>query len=54
VFSHSCLLIEQRDEFLSRAIAMGYEVIKVPRDDNNGYYLFIKDGFQNLYEIKEK
>ncbi|MFW9879595.1 MAG: VOC family protein [Candidatus Thorarchaeota archaeon] len=54
VFTHSCLLIEKRDEFLSRASSMGYDLVKVPRNDNNGYYLFIKDGFRNLYEIKDK
>jgi len=54
VFTHSCLLIENRDEFLSRASSMGYDFIRVPRKDSDGYYLFIKDGFRNLYEIKEK
>jgi hypothetical protein len=54
VFTHSCLLIENRDEFLSRASSMGYDLVKVPRKDSDGYYLFIKDTFQNLYEIKEK
>lgn len=53
-FTHPCLIMENRDEFVSKAIAMGYKVIKVPRLENNSYYLFIKDGFQNLYEIKEK
>jgi len=33
---------------------MGYDIVKVPRKDGVGYYLFIKDSFQNLYEIKEK
>ena len=37
-----------------RATSMGYDVIKVPRKEGVGYYLFIKDSFQNLYEIKEK
>ena len=54
VFTHSCLLIENRDEFVDKASSMGYDLTKVPRKDSNGYYLFIKDGFQNLYEIKEK
>ncbi len=53
-FTHSCLLIENRDEFIKKATSMGYEIVKVPRKDSNGYYLFIKDSFQNLYEIKEK
>ncbi len=53
IFTHSCLLIENRDDFVSRATSMGFNVVKVPRNDGTGYYLFIKDGFQNLYEIKE-
>ncbi|MFX1281305.1 MAG: VOC family protein [Promethearchaeota archaeon] len=54
VFTHSCLLVENRDDFLSKSSSMGYDIIKVPRDENNSYYLFIKDTFGNLYEIKEK
>jgi len=53
-FTHSCLLIEDRDDFVNRASSMGYDIVKVPRKDGVGYYLFIKDSFQNLYEIKEK
>ena len=52
-FTHSCLLIENRDEFHDKASSMGFKVIKVPRIDG-GYYLFIRDSFYNLYEIKEK
>ncbi|MFX1308443.1 MAG: VOC family protein [Promethearchaeota archaeon] len=54
VFTHSCLVIKNRDEFLDKASSMSFEVIKVPRKESDGYYLFIKDSFQNLYEIKEK
>ena len=54
VFTHSCLLIENRDEFVDKTSSMGYDLVKVPRKNSNSYYLFIKDGFQNLYEIKEK
>ncbi|MFX1572129.1 MAG: VOC family protein [Promethearchaeota archaeon] len=54
IFSHTCLLIKDRDKFLNKALSMGFLTIKVPRIDGNGYYLFIKDGYQNLYEIKEK
>jgi len=53
IFTHSCILIDNRDEFTKRASSMGFETIKVPRKDGNGYYLFIKDFFHNLYEIKE-
>jgi hypothetical protein len=52
-FTHSCLLIKNRDEFNDRAFSMGFETIKVPRKDGNGYYFFVKDSFQNLYEIKK-
>lgn len=51
-FTHSCLLIAERDNLINRALSMGYETIKVPREDRNDYYLFIKDSYGNLYEIK--
>lgn len=54
IFTHSCLIIENRDELVKKASSMGFMVVKVPRKDRNGYYLFIKDSYQNLYEIKEK
>jgi catechol 2,3-dioxygenase-like lactoylglutathione lyase family enzyme len=54
VFTHSCLIVENRDEFLSKSSSMGYDIVKVPRNESNSYYLFIKDTFGNLYEIKEK
>jgi hypothetical protein len=31
---------------------MDFEVIKVPREGSDNYYLFIKDDFDNLFEIK--
>ena len=54
IFTHSCLLVEDREKLLSKASSMGYDIIKVPRKDGNGYYLFIRDLFRNLYEIKEE
>ncbi len=54
IFTHSCLSIDNRDEFVDKATSMGFEVIKVSRQDSDSYYLFIKDSFHNLYEIKEK
>ena len=53
LFTHSCLLVENRDELVRKAKAMQYRVIQVPRPDSDTYYLFIKDNFQNIYEIKE-
>ncbi len=52
-FTHPCLSIENRDEFLNKASSLGFPIIKVPRKDSDNYYLFIKDLFDNLYEIKE-
>jgi len=52
IFTHSCLIIEDRDRLLSKARLMGYDVIKVPRENSDIYYLFIKDSYGNLYEIK--
>lgn len=52
IFSHICLVVENRDEFVNKSLTMGYTTIKVPRKDSEGYYLFIKDLFGNLYEIK--
>jgi len=54
IFTHSCLLINNPHEFIDRASSMGFEIIKVPRKDGNGYYFFVKDSFHNLYEIKQK
>ena len=52
IFTHVCLVVEERDEFVKKSLSMGYTTIKVPRKDGDGYYLFIKDSYENLYEIK--
>lgn len=52
-FTHSCIVVEDGIKLLEKAEAMGYKTIKVPRDKGNGYYLFLKDSFGNLFEIKE-
>lgn len=54
IFTHSCLTVKNRDKLVEKASWMEFTVIKVPRKNSNGYYLFIKDSFQNLYEIKEE
>jgi len=51
-FTHSCLVIEDRDNLIKNANRMGYDVIKIPRKNSDNYYLFIRDSFGNLYEIK--
>jgi len=51
-FTHICLVIEDRAKLIDTARQMNYEVIKVPRKDSDVFYLFLKDKFGNLYEIK--
>ena len=51
-FTHTCIIVENRDKLVDDAKNMGYQVIQVPRDGSNNYYLFIKDDFGNLFEIK--
>ncbi|MHA2037088.1 MAG: VOC family protein [Promethearchaeota archaeon] len=53
IFTHPCLAVNNRDEFLNKAISLGFPTIKVLRKDSDSYYLFIRDLFDNLYEIKE-
>jgi len=51
-FTHICLVIEDRAKLIDKARQMNYEVIKVPRKNSDVFYLFLKDKFGNLYEIK--
>ena len=51
-FTHMCLVIEDRAKLVDTAKQMNYEVIKVPRRNSDVFYLFLKDKFGNLYEIK--
>jgi len=53
IFTHTCIFIENRDKFVKRVRLLGFKDIKVPRQEGNGYYLFVQDSFENLYEIKE-
>ncbi|MHA1669846.1 MAG: VOC family protein [Promethearchaeota archaeon] len=53
-FTHTCIIIEDRDKLVDDAIKKGYEVIKVPRDGSENYFLFIKDDFGNLFEVKSQ
>jgi catechol 2,3-dioxygenase-like lactoylglutathione lyase family enzyme len=52
LFSHVCLVIDNRDELIQKAKELGYKVIKVPRNNSDSYYLFLHDAFGNIYEIK--
>ena len=51
-FTHICLIIEDREKLIEKAKKFNFEVIKVPRKNNDGFYLFLKDNLGNLYEIK--
>ena len=51
-FTHMCLVIEDRAKLIDMARQMNYEVIKVSRKNSDVFYLFLKDKFNNLYEIK--
>ncbi len=51
-FTHICLIIEEREKFMEKAKELNFEVKKVPRKNTDGFYLFLKDHFGNLYEIK--
>ena len=51
-FTHMCLVIEDRAKLIDTARQMNYEVIKVSRKNSDVFYLFLKDKFNNLYEIK--
>jgi hypothetical protein len=53
VFTHSCLIIKNRNKLVDNARKQQYQVIKVPpKEDEKPYYLFLKDKYGNLYEIK--
>ena len=51
-FTHICLIIEDREKLIEKAKEFNFKVIKVPRKNRDGFYLFLKDQFGNLYEIK--
>ena len=53
-FTHTCLIIEDRIKLIERAKKLNIEVIQVPRKDSDGFYLFLKDPYGNLFEIKSQ
>ena len=54
LFTHICLFVKDKSELLENALEMEYKVIKVARKEVNDFYLFLKDDFGNLYEIKSQ
>ena len=51
-FTHACIVVENRDELLKKANSMNLKTIKVPRKNSDSYYLFIKDFWGNMWEVK--
>jgi len=51
-FTHACLVIDDKEDLINKARLLNFETIKVPRKNDERYYLFLKDSFRNLYEIK--
>ena len=51
-FTHTCLIVEDRIRLIERANKINIKVIKVPRKNSEGFYLFLKDSYGNLFEIK--
>lgn len=51
-FTHTCLIVEDRIRLIERAKKLNIEVIQVPRKNSEGFYLFLKDSYGNLFEIK--
>ncbi|TFG25482.1 MAG: hypothetical protein EU533_01125 [Promethearchaeota archaeon] len=51
-YTHICLIIKHRDKFVEKAKIKNFEMAKVSREGSSNYYLFIKDKYGNLYEIK--
>ncbi len=52
IFTHPCIIIDDREKLIEKATSMGFPIIKALRKDRDDYILFIKDFFGNLYEIK--
>ncbi len=53
-FTHTCLIIEDRVRLIEKARKLNIEVIQVPRKDSDNFYLFLKDPYGNLFEIKSQ
>ena len=49
-FNHVCLMINDRQSLINKAIANNYECIQIARDKSD--LVFIKDKSGNIFEIK--
>lgn len=52
LYTHVCIIVDDKEAFYKKATSLGFECIKHPRDDGNGFFLFVKDSTGNIYEIK--
>ncbi len=41
VFTHTCIIIQNREELIKKALEIGFETIKVTRKEGDSYYLFL-------------
>ena len=51
-FTHTCLIVEDRIKLIEKAKKLNLKVMQVPRKNSDGFYLFLKDTYGNLFEIK--
>ena len=51
-FTHTCLIVEDRIRLIEKAKKLNLKVMQVPRKNSDGFYLFLKDTYGNLFEIK--
>ena len=51
-FEHTCIIINNKEEFIQRCKKHGIQPNLVEKDDKT--YLFVRDFSNNLYEVKEK
>jgi len=49
-YNHICLSIKNREEVYKKAVANGYESVRMKRDNND--LIFIKDKSKNILELK--
>lgn len=50
IIEHTCLEVENRDDFLNRCQSLGIKINRVPKGDKTLVFIFDFDG--NLFEIK--
>ena len=51
-YTHSCLLVPDREALCRRAEAMGLSVVRATKASGDGTVVFVSDYYGNRYEIK--